>query len=173
MAEHELPVLQDHDLRLRPARLPDDVSAAIPWYHDPEVLHFSEGEGTPPYDAETIGRMYEYLADEGELYIIEIRMGDDWRAVGDAALLPDDLAIVIGEQSHRTRGLGKRAVRLMVQRARSLGWDAVKVGKVFTYNERSKRLFESLGFEIGGTGTDDEGRAFWHFTLPLRTRGGV
>src|SRR5262252_2437652 len=99
-------MLQDGVLRLRPAVLPDDVALALPWYADREVLRLSEGEGTRPYDVTMVERMYRYLAGHGELYLIEVCRSDGWRAIGDAALCPDSLPIVIGEALYRSQGLG-------------------------------------------------------------------
>ena len=63
-------VLQDGDLRLRPVVLPDDVATAVAWYRDPEVLRFSEGEGTPPYDAGRVEQMYRTMVTRCEVYIV-------------------------------------------------------------------------------------------------------
>jgi hypothetical protein len=41
-------VVSDGSVRLRPARLPDDVTLGLPWYTDPEVLRFSRARGRPP-----------------------------------------------------------------------------------------------------------------------------
>ncbi len=54
--------LQKGSLRLRPVRLPDDVSHAAAWYQDPEVLYYSEGgSAAVPFDEERVERMYRYL----------------------------------------------------------------------------------------------------------------
>ena len=88
-------ILSDEILRLRSARIPEDIEAAIPWYGDPEVLHYSEGPGTPAYDRDTVERMFRYLAEHGEFYIIEIFNDGSWLPIGDAALLPESVPIVI------------------------------------------------------------------------------
>lgn len=156
------------DLRLRPADLPRDVMAAVPWYHDPEVLRFSEGDGTPPYDAAMVERMYRYLSERGELYVIEVHDGKgDWHPIGDATLSPDSLPLVIGQPEYRSRGLGKRVLGLLIGRARELGWAELQVRRVFTYNARSRRLFEGVGFTLAGGGTDEDGRPYWSFRLRL------
>jgi RimJ/RimL family protein N-acetyltransferase len=161
--------LYDGSLRLRPAVLPDDVTLGAPWYSDPEVLHFSEGEGTPPYDAEMVERMYRQLAAHGELYIIEVQHGAEWRAIGDAALCPNSLPIVIGEAAFRSRGLGTRVLRLMIRRARALGWAKLGIQGIYTYNIRSRRLFERAGFKLAGEVVDQDGRLRWLFQeLALR-----
>lgn len=139
-------ILQQDDLRLRPIRIPADIDAAVPWYSDPEVLHFSEGPGTPAYNRDTVERMFRYLAEHGEAHIIEVLEAGQWLPIGDAALLPDSLPIVIGSVSHRSRGLGKRVLRLLIERAAALGRPTLTVGKIFEDNERSFRLYEGVGF---------------------------
>ncbi len=160
-------ILQDDDLRLRTAQLPVDVEPAVKWYSDPEVLYFSEGEGTSPYDGKTVESMFHYLADRGELYIIEVNDGGEWRPIGDAALLPESLPIVIGDKLYRSRGLGRRVLQLLVRHAATLGWDELRVSKVFVYNERSLRLFEGAGFVRQALTTDETGQPVWRLVLPL------
>ena len=161
-------VLSDGSVRLRPARLPDDVAIGPPWYTDPEVLRFSEGEGTPAYDRATVERMYRHLAERGELYIIEVEDQGHRRAIGDTALCRDALPIVIGEAAYRSRGLGARVLRLLVDRARALGWDRLAVQGVYTSNERARRLFERAGFVTTGCAADEQGVAKWQMELRLR-----
>ncbi len=161
-------VLQDGDLRLRPAQLPADIALAVPWYQDPEVLYYSEGPGVAPYDIAIVARMYAYLARHGELYLIEVQTDHGWQPIGDATLMPESMPLVIGEQSYRSRGVGKRVLRLLIERARSLGWSRLQVARVFTYNVRSRRLFEALGFTLCGTKVEDTGQNVWQFELSLK-----
>jgi RimJ/RimL family protein N-acetyltransferase len=160
--------LQDGGLRLRPAVLPEDVALGLPWYADPEVLRLSEGEDTPPYDADMVERMYRYLARHRELYVIEVREPDGWRAIGDGALCPDSIPIVIGEAAYRSHGLGTRVLSLLVRRARDLGWPKLTVKGIYTHNQRARRLFERAGFSMLGAMTDQDGHRLWQLELSLR-----
>ncbi len=163
-----LPVLQDGELRLRPAALPADIALALPWYSDPEVMLFSEGDATARYDAEMIAKMYGYLTGIGELYIIEIELDGAWHAIGDVTLAPHTLPIAIGAAAHRSRGFGKRVLKLLEQRARALGWSELRTKGVWTINERSRRLFLSAGFvQDGGETIDEEGKPAWRFVKQL------
>lgn len=162
-------MLQDGDLRLRPLLVPDDVELAMPWYADAEVLRLSEGEGTPPYDYQTVEAMYKWMTSNGEAYIIEVETAGAWAPIGDVLLAKDGLPIVIGNAQYRGKGIGKRVIALLIARAKALGWTKLKVGKVFTYNLRSRCLFERLGFALSGQGIDDAGRAYWTFELSLVT----
>jgi RimJ/RimL family protein N-acetyltransferase len=165
--------LADDDLRLRPVRLPDDVGLATPWYRDPEVLRYSEGEGTQPYGPADVARMYAAMAERCELYVVEVRAAGSWHAIGDAALCGEHgLPIVIGEAAYRSRGVGARVLRLLVERARRLGWSRLVVKGVYTYNERGRRLYERAGFEVCGETTDEAGRTLWRMEMPLGSSGG-
>jgi len=161
------PVLRDGELRLRPARLPDDIQLAVPWYSDPEVMRCSEGDADRTYDAEMIGEMYRYLSEHGELYIIELYTGGDWRPIGDVTLAPGTMPIVIGVPEYRSRGYGQRAIGLLVDRARQLGWHELRVKRVYTFNERSRRLFVSLGFVQDGDEFVDGDLPGWRFVRRL------
>jgi RimJ/RimL family protein N-acetyltransferase len=162
-------MLRDNDLRLRLVRIPEDIDAAVPWYSDPEVLHFSEGPGTPAYTRDTVERMFRYLAKHGETYIIEVLESGTWLPIGDAALLPDSLTIVIGSARHRSRGLGKRVLRLLIDRATVLGRQTLAVGKIFEDNERSFRLYEGAGFVRQERSTKPGEPVAWELVLTLPT----
>ena len=158
-------LLIDKDLRLRPIRLPDDLIIALPWYQDKEVLYYSEGVGTSPYDIAIIERMYSYLGKIGEVYIIEINQSEGWTPIGDATLSKDMLPIVIGKKEFRGKGVGKRVISLLIEKAKELNWNEMKVNKVYSYNISSKKMFERLGFKKIATKLDDKGREYSCFEL--------
>jgi GNAT superfamily N-acetyltransferase len=154
-------------IRLRPIDIDADVERAVAWYSDPEVLHDSEGEGTEPYPARTVRGMYTHLSQMGEVSVIEVWHGDEWIAVGDAALCPSTTPIVIGAPAFRSRGIGAVVLDQLITRARVLGWTEMHARKVFAYNKRSLRLFTSAGFVEVGRSTDDDGRATIQLRLDL------
>ena len=134
-------------VRLRPAELDEYEQVALPWYQDPEVLQLSEG-GEAPYDRAQIRRMFEVLSSKGELYLIEVQETEGWRVVGDAALIPEDVPIVIGRPEDRARGIGTEVLQLLLLRARVLGWTEVRAMGIVPANHRSRRLFERAGFVV-------------------------
>lgn len=138
-------VLRAGAIRLRAVAADEYVDTALPWYQDPEVLRFSEG-GEPPYDRARMRRMFDALTAQGELYLVELCEADAWRAIGDAALLPDGVPIVIGRPEDRGRGLGAQVLQLLVQRARALGWTELHVGVIDPGNHRARRMFQRAGF---------------------------
>lgn len=56
-------------LRLRKWR--DDYPPALAWYQDEETVWLVDGDGEL-YTPDLLGRMYDYLATEGECYWIEV-----------------------------------------------------------------------------------------------------
>jgi SAM-dependent methyltransferase/RimJ/RimL family protein N-acetyltransferase len=165
-------ILTDGDLRLRPADLALDPPLALPWYQDPEVLLYSEG-GAGPYDLSEVEAMFSHLAAQGELYIIETLRDTGWLPIGDVTLTGDDLPMVIGDAGHRSRGLGRRVLALVVQRARELGWGSVRVKSVYTCNARARRLFEGAGFRLVDTTAPTCGTPCWSFELTLEGAPGA
>lgn len=159
-------ILSQGGVRLRPLVPQRDAKLAVPWYADPEVLQMSE-ESARPYDVAKIRRMYLQLAEQGEVYLIEVREGERWVPVGDAALSPDDLPIVIGPPEYRSRGIGARVLDLLLRRAGELGWRSVQAKRVLIENQRARRMFLSRGFWIDGVETGDGGRRYFRFRLRI------
>ena len=116
------------------------------WYQDAETLQMIGGN-TTVYDAEKVTRMYNYLDARGELYFIELRDGGGFRPIGDVTWWKDDMPIVIGDASCRGKGIGRRVIGALIQRARSLGLASLGVDEIFHYNAASRRAFEACGFE--------------------------
>jgi len=161
------PVLTDGVVRLRPVT-PEDVQVATAWYQDPEVLWGSEGT-RDPYSPGRVARMYEVLGARGEVYIVEMACEGGYRPVGDAALNPSGLPIVIGEAAWRGRGLGRRVLALLVARARALGYRTLHVRQIYCDNIASLRLYQGAGFRIVGRGVED-GRPFVRLERVLEER---
>ena len=138
------------DLRL--VRLDEPPAEALSWYQDPETLWMVDGK-REPYTPERLARMYDWLAERGELWYIEVRdesASGGWRAVGDVTLCPGDLPIVIGEKDLRAHHVGRRVIEALCERARSLGWREVRVDEIYDWNVASQRCFSAAGFEPYG-----------------------
>lgn len=160
-------VLCDYDLRLRPIRLNEDVEVAFSWYQDPKILYFAEGDEAAPYHKETIAKMYRYLDSIGEVYIIEVLQADTWVPIGDATLAKNMTPIVIGDKEFRGKGIGKRVVTLFIQRAKDLGFEKIKVAKVYAYHRISRKLFEAMGFVKVCSAIDSYNREYSTYELVL------
>lgn len=119
---------------------------ALSWYLDPETVWLVDGDRVP-YTPELLDKMYAHQDAYGELYFIEALEESSWRPIGDVCLSLDDFAIVIGEKAYRAKGVGRAVVSALIERARALGWEQVRVGGVYDFNAGSRRLFTSLGFQ--------------------------
>ncbi len=157
----------DEELRLRPYSGLNDVLAARPWYSDREVLRMSEGMETGIYDTAAITRMYSYLSGAGELYMIEALEGERWRPIGDAALLEDNVPITVGDAEYRSRGIGRCVLERLIQRAREQGRAVLKIGMIYTYNERSRKLYTGAGFVPVCEVVDTQGNAGFRYERKL------
>ena len=135
------------DLRLR--KYDGSHGCALSWYQDPELVWLVDGVRTP-YTPEKLGNMYRYLNNRGELYFIEVREGDTFRPIGDVTFWQEDMPVVIGEPAYRGRGIGRKVIAALVERGRSLGYDELYVNEIYRYNARSRRCFESAGFQVCG-----------------------
>lgn len=133
----------DEGLRLR--KYDGYFDFALPWYQDRETVFLVDG-GETLYDRKRLGRMYSFLNARGELYFIEYQEDTQFRPVGDVAFWQEDLPILIGEKALRGRGLGRRVVLTLMNRARALGFATLGVREIYDCNTASRRLFEGVGF---------------------------
>lgn len=92
---------------------------------------------------------------------------ENWFPIVDVTLAKEMMPIVIGRKEFRGKGLGKRIIRLLIERAKTLGWDALKNNKIYSYNIASRKMFESLGFMKIVTQIDQKGREYNSFKLEL------
>jgi GNAT superfamily N-acetyltransferase len=135
----------DGRLRLRAFAGEPDVAAALPWYADPATVVAVDGPGATPYDGARVAAMYDALGRQGDLYMIEARTESGWEPVGDVTLARDTLPIVIAPE-YRRQGIGRSVLLRLVDRARVLGWEELRVREVYPDNAASRALFEGLGF---------------------------
>ncbi|MEW4353632.1 GNAT family N-acetyltransferase [Streptococcus pneumoniae] len=122
------------------------LDLAYPWYQDTDMVYLLDAVGKP-YSHKTIQQMYEFLSHRGEVYFIEVDEAKSWKAIGDVAFWQEDLPIVIGEKSYRGCGIGRAVVKTLIERARELGFDYLRVQEIYEFNVASKALFTSLGFQ--------------------------
>lgn len=139
-------VIQVHcGLRLR--KFDGRFDFAYKWYQDVETVYLVDGV-RKTYDWETLERMYRWLDSKGELYFIEALESDGYRPIGDVTFWAEDLPIVIGDSAYRGKGVGRKVIGALVQRARALGWSRLYVNEIYNYNIGSRRCFELAGFRV-------------------------
>ncbi|MFN8516661.1 MAG: GNAT family N-acetyltransferase [Thermomicrobiales bacterium] len=130
--------------------------------NDPNLGYYTEGDDWTPYTLEEIQRIYRSISQQAFMFVIEREgqpVGECWLQRMNLSRLLDryesldcrriDLAIADPEQ--RGRGLGSRAIRLLVQ----FGFaeeraDAIFACDVWDYNLASRRAFEKVGFRVIG-----------------------
>lgn len=134
--------IDDH-LRLR--KYDGKHRFALAWYQDTELVYLVDGDKVP-YTTELLENMYSYLNDSGELYFIEILENGEYKPIGDVTFSQKDMPIVIGEACYRGKGIGRKVISALMDRGRSLGYTKLYVDEIYSYNEGSRRCFESLGF---------------------------
>lgn len=144
----EQPEFIEIDFGLRLRKYTDDCAFALEWYQDSETVLLVDGV-PEPYTKEKLYRMYHYLRDHGELYFIEVKNHgeNDFFPIGDVTFWQEDMPIVIGQKDLRGRGIGRKVVKALVERGRQLGYPYLEISEIYDYNEGSRRLFESLGFQ--------------------------
>lgn len=133
----------DDSLRLR--KFDDHYDFALEWYQDEETNYMVDGRRVT-YDFDQLTRMYHYLNQKGELYFIEVLEKGVFRPIGDVTFWQDDMPIVLGVPEYRGRGIGKKVISALIERGRELGYDSLRIGEIYEWNEPSRRCFESLGF---------------------------
>ncbi len=179
--------LREHDVTLKGERLTlrplteDDWDVLLRWNNDPEVLCFAEGEDITSYTLEDMQAVYRGVSQTAFCFAIE----HEGSAIGECWLQEHNLErvlrrergndirridILIGETKWWGRGLGGEAVALLVRFAfEDQGADAVFASDVGDYNERSRRMFERLGFEPYAEAPQPEGaKARVSYDLVLR-----
>ena len=107
-------ILEDVDVRLRPADLKEDMSFFLEWYTNPDVLFYSEGPKTMPYGPDVIERMNKALSEIGEAYVIEVKESGSWKPIGDASITKDKTPITIGAEEYWGRGIGTKVLNLLI-----------------------------------------------------------
>ncbi|MCM1039733.1 MAG: GNAT family N-acetyltransferase [Ruminococcus sp.] len=145
MRENIQPDMITIDAALRLRKYDGRFDFAYPWYQDVETVYLVDGI-KEPYTADKLRRMYEYLDAHGELYFIEILRDGKYIPIGDVTFGAEDMPIVIGDSAYRGRGIGKKVIRTLIQRGRTLGLPCLYVREIYTYNTASAKCFESLGF---------------------------
>ncbi len=133
----------DDSLRLR--RFDGVYDFALKWYSDEELVYLVDGKRNR-YDYALLKRMYDYLDKKGELYFIEVRTAEGFVPIGDVTLCNDDLPIVIGDSRFRDRGIGRRVLSALIDRALELDYDHLGVEEIYSFNHASEHCFSSVGF---------------------------
>ena len=151
-------MLSIDDINLRPMS-DNDFDILLKWNSDADILYFSEGNDVESYSMEDIQGIYGNTSKTAFCFIIEhegLPIGECWlqKMNYDHIIIkyPNlDLRridIMIGEKSYWNKGIGTKAVKLLVD----FGFVDQKADMIFympaDYNTRSIRVAEKLGFVL-------------------------
>ncbi len=132
----------DGTLRLRKL-IESDYKHAMIWYSNDNILKYSENR-TKPYDIEDIKRMYSYLSGIGVVYAIEVYK-HTWSPIGDVTLSTQCMPLVV-MPDYQGRGIGYRVITTLLNRAKLQGIKHIKLSGIYTFNEKSFKLYSKCGF---------------------------
>jgi RimJ/RimL family protein N-acetyltransferase len=135
---------------------PDDLSAVVRWYRDPELARLTRYQTRPMSHAE-IERFFQVRMLSPDALAYCITELPDRRLVGFTTFSSLDadngsvlFHITIGERNAWGRGLGTEATQLMLGHA----FDRLALHRVgltvFSYNVRAIRAYEKAGFRVEG-----------------------
>lgn len=134
----------EKNLRLR--KYNSDCDFALEWYKDEETVYLVDGV-KDVYNIDKLYRMYDYLSKNYEVYFIEVLENEKFIPIGDVSFSNFDIPIVLGNKNYRNKGIGKKVINCLIQRAKNLGFNFLEVKEIYEYNYGSMKLFESFGFE--------------------------
>src|SRR5690606_8682858 len=91
----------------------------------------------------------------------------EWMPIGDVTLSQETIPIVIGDAEYRSKGIGTLVIKELIEMAKKAGWSELNVKQVFDYNERSHRMFISLGFAVTNEDIDEDGNRVRRYSMTL------
>ena len=90
--------------------------------------------------------MFEWLNNNGELYCIQIKAGDDFISIGDVTIKDVNPPITIWYENYRGIGIGTKVMKTVINRLKELGYEKIIGTTVYKWNKSSQRMHEKLGF---------------------------
>lgn len=150
-------MLTDGVIRLRAIER-EDLPRFVAWLNDPETR--SNLEMVSPLSMAQEERWFENMLARPpaeQPLVIETRMGKQWKMLGNCSLFNIDqhersaeLGIFIGEKDFWNKGIGTRAVRLLLRHAfLDLNLNRVFL-RVYETNPRGARCYEKAGLKHEG-----------------------
>lgn len=151
--------LKDGNLVLRPMS-DNDMDLLVAWNSDPEVLYYSDGNDVSFYSAEDVISIYSTVSQAAYCFIIvydDMEVGECWLQVMNLdrikAVFPGldcrRVDIMIGNKQFWGKGIGRKTIKLLVDYGfKTENADAIFACNVADYNRRSRKAFESIGFEV-------------------------
>ena len=142
------PFIIEIDDSLRLLKYNGNYEEALTGYQDPYVYQNSEGifDDTKKPDIDYIKGMFEWLNNNGELYYIQIKAGDDFISIGDVTIKDVNPPITIWYENYRGIGIGTKVMKTVINKLKELGYEKIIGTTVYKWNKSSQRMHEKLGF---------------------------
>ena len=144
----EQPIVIKVDENIRLLKYNGNYEIALSGYQDPYVYQNSEGifDDTKKPDLEYIKGMFKWLNNNGELYYIQVKDGQDYISIGDVTIKDVNPPITIWYGKYRGIGIGIKVMKIVIKRLKELGYEKITGTTVYKWNESSQRMHEKLGF---------------------------
>ncbi|RPF50613.1 GNAT family N-acetyltransferase [Aquisalibacillus elongatus] len=131
----------------------DDVKTLYKWHNDVEVFT-NMRSSLDLYNHEDIEEFYDKVKEGKNFVIVEKESNTD---IGSISLVGlsfrqrnAEILLLIGEKDYWGQGYGKEAFRLLLNYAfNELNLHRLSL-KVFSYNQKAKKMYENLGFQVEG-----------------------
>ena len=152
-----MPDIEGKRIRLRGYRN-DDLAAIHRWANDAETVRYLSSRYWMPQSTADVADLIDHAmraGSNGAFFVIASREDDSYLGQTDLytinwKLRSAELAIVLGEEAQRGRGLGGEALGLLLAYAfGTLGLERVEL-EVATENTRAIRCYERAGFKPEG-----------------------
>lgn len=151
------PIIIQIDDNLRLIKYNGNYEIALRGYQDPYVYKNSEGifDDTKKPDLEYIKGMFKWLNNNGELYYIQVKDGQDYISIGDVTIKDVNPPITIWYEKYRFIGIGTKVMKTVIKRIKELGYEKITGTTIYKWNLSSQRMHEKLGF-VKVNENDDE-----------------
>ena len=133
---------------LRLIKYNGNYEIALSGYQDPYVYQNSEGifDDTKKPNLEYIKGMFKWLNNNGELYYIQVKDGQDYISIGDVTIKDVNPPITIWYEKYRFIGIGTKVMKAVIKRIKELGYEKITGTTIYKWNLSSQRMHEKLGF---------------------------
>ena len=145
----------------------DHVPKTVEWVNDEEIIKLTD-RSSEPVTLEGCYKWYDDIAQDSTKKLLAIITDDGRSHIGNCGLFEIDkrskkakLWIYIGEKDHWGKGLGRKALKQLLD----LGFQDLDLNRIYLYivedNTRAQKLYESMGFVKEGVCRGDtfiEGR---------------
>lgn len=129
----------------------------IGWLHDPETNKFLDVRHNLPDLQQQVDYVESCISSHDKIYFGIYRLDSSLIGSSTVSLHSGEkveVGLMVGDKSSRGKGHGREVVRLLVQWAKSAGFQEITAG-YSTDNAASAKLFASLGFVINHKVIDD------------------